>query len=94
MKCFVRCRVCGNKFEGNSGRACYCSEYCREVGSKAVRNAWQRARYVHTTSMRDLVCKRCGGHYQGHFNSKYCDNCLQSGDGRLTEYKINRKKVK
>lgn len=94
MKCFVRCRVCGNKFEGNSGRACYCSDYCKEIGYKAVKNANSRAKYVHKSHMRELVCKLCGEKYTGHFNSKYCEDCINSGVGRLAEYNRNRKSRK
>lgn len=86
MKSRAVCVICGSKFIGNSGKACYCSDYCREIGSRAVRNAWARQRYEHRPKIKDMICVKCGKPYRGHFNSKYCDHCLESGKWRMRYY--------
>ena len=35
---------------------------------------------------RELICAKCGNKYIGHFNSKYCTDCLAKGSHILRKY--------
>lgn len=86
MNCEKRCNVCGSKFIATNGNQCYCSEYCREIGYSASRRAWQRQRYQKRPVIKEKICAVCGKPYRGHYNSKYCDNCMKSGNYKMRSY--------
>ena len=86
-----RCKICGSKFTASNGNACYCSDYCREIGTKAVNRAIRKRNYVHRPRIKDMICAKCGKTYRGHFNSRYCDNCLQTGSAVMKQYYRNRR---
>lgn len=94
IQCRKHCRICGTEFIGSNGRSCYCSEKCREIGSREVNlrhlHKEYNNHYVRKGKMRDLICKQCGKPYRGHFNSRFCDKCLLSGGKRMHEYYVNR----
>ncbi len=40
MKVIKKCEICGNTFEGNNGKAKYCSDKCRAIGTNQRRQEW------------------------------------------------------
>ena len=39
---------------------------------------------------REMICVKCGNKYIGHFNSKYCTDCLSKGNWKLRKIADNR----
>lgn len=96
MTCDKVCRICGNKFVGTNGKACYCSDYCRTIGTEQVRrDADERRRQRKPWRVKSIFhtkqCAKCGKDYRGTANSKYCDSCLRSGNYKMREYYYSRK---
>lgn len=72
---YVFCAVCGTKFRARSYSHKYCSDKC----AKTAENKRNREKCKHIPIFGERVCKKCGKTYTGHFNSRYCDACLDVG---------------
>ena len=75
------CKLCGKEFPRYHSQQLYCSEDCKEKYTTAHRIAYQREYrirhpYQSKPKIKTMICAKCGRHYMGHYNSKYCDSCI------------------
>lgn len=71
----VFCAVCGQKFTTTAINHKYCGKKCAKQAE--YRQSKEKRKPV--PIFRELTCKKCGKAYRGHFNSRYCDACLDVG---------------
>ncbi len=94
MTCDKVCRICGNRFTGTNGKACYCSDHCRTIGKEQRSREWEercrKPRHIKSI-FSTKQCAKCGKEYRGTKNSKYCDNCMLTGGSKMREYYYHRK---
>ena len=88
------CKLCGKEFPRYHSQQLYCSKDWKEKFTTAHRIAYQREYrirhpYKSKPKIKPLICAECGRQYMGHFNSKYCDNCIPWRYERYRSYMEN-----
>lgn len=84
------CNICGEVFKPVYSNQRYCSEKCRKQHISEVGKKRYYKKYVKKGSNREMVCKVCGNTYIGHYNSRYCIECLKNSKYHIKRYLYNR----
>lgn len=72
----ANCEWCGKEFSRYHSQQLYCSKDCFITAKNARCAKQNRMRYKAKPKVKPMICAECGRQYMGHFNSKYCDNCI------------------